>query len=63
MLVAVAVGSFSVILGLLVSYHHDTAASATMALVAVTIFLIVLSATELQRWLAIAHASPAPEVQ
>ena len=36
------IGTFSAIVGLLVSYHHDTAAGATMALAAVTIFFTVL---------------------
>lgn len=44
MLTAVAVGAASVVLGLLVSFHHDTAASATMALVAVTFFVLVVVA-------------------
>lgn len=44
MVVAVALGSMAVIIGLLVSYHHDTAAGATMALTAVCGFLIVLFA-------------------
>lgn len=42
MVVACAIGSFSSILGLLVSYHHDTAAGATMALVSVAVFSLVL---------------------
>ncbi len=41
--VAVALGIVSVVVGLLVSYHHDTAPGATMALAAVGIFLIVLT--------------------
>ena len=40
--VAVIVGSVSAWLGLLISYHHDTAAGATMALVTVVFFLVVL---------------------
>lgn len=43
MVAAVAIGALSVVVGLLVSYHHDTAASATMALASVTAFLVVLS--------------------
>lgn len=42
MAVAVALGALSVVVGLLVSYHHDTAASATMALASVIVFLVVL---------------------
>ncbi len=42
MMVAVGFGVLSVVIGLLVSFHRDTAAGATMALTAVSIFLIVL---------------------
>ncbi|MGI9604370.1 MAG: zinc ABC transporter permease AztB [Acidimicrobiales bacterium] len=42
MLAAVALGAVSVVLGLLISYHHDTAAGATMALVSVALFFVVL---------------------
>ena len=42
MLTAVALGSLSVVVGSLVSYHHDTAASATMALSAVILFMAVM---------------------
>lgn len=47
MVVAVAIGSIAVIIGLLISFHHDTAGGATMALAAVVIFLIVLTAKAL----------------
>jgi len=40
--VAVIIGAVSVVVGLLVSFHYDTAASATMALAAVSIFLATL---------------------
>ena len=43
MAVAVAVGAVCTVIGLLVSYHHDTAAGATMALVTVVAFLVVLT--------------------
>ncbi len=43
MVTAAAVGTASAVIGLLVSYHHDTAAGATMALAAVTVFLGVLT--------------------
>lgn len=43
MVVSVLVGCVSVIAGLLVSFHYRTAASATMALASVTIFLCVLT--------------------
>lgn len=42
MLVAVVIGSGSVVVGLLVSYHHGTAPSATMALTSTAIFLALL---------------------
>lgn len=45
MAVAVAVGAASSIVGLLVSYHHDTATGATMALVTVTVFVGALGVT------------------
>ena len=43
MLLSVVLGSVSVVLGLLISFHHETAPSATMALAAVAMFLIVLA--------------------
>lgn len=43
MVVAVAVGSFAVVVGLLISYHEGAAAGATMALVAVVVFLLTLA--------------------
>jgi ABC-type Mn2+/Zn2+ transport system permease subunit len=48
MLVAVGFGWLSVVLGLAISYHFDTAASATMAGMAVAQFFVVLIATELR---------------
>jgi ABC-type Mn2+/Zn2+ transport system permease subunit len=48
MVVAVAFGWLSVILGLAISYHADTAASATMAGMAVAQFFVVLIVTELR---------------
>ncbi|MCY3963050.1 MAG: metal ABC transporter permease [bacterium] len=42
MITAVILGSISVVVGLLISYHHDTAAGATMALGTVILFLIAL---------------------
>jgi ABC-type Mn2+/Zn2+ transport system permease subunit len=46
MVVAVGFGWLSVVLGLAISYHADTAASATMAGTAVAQFFVVLTATE-----------------
>jgi len=49
--IAIVSGFIAVISGLLVSYHHRTAAGATMALVAVSLFFIVLSLSIVRRWL------------
>ena len=46
---AVAIGLLSVVVGLLVSFHYDTAAGATMALVAVSIFVLVLAGQTVTR--------------
>jgi ABC-type Mn2+/Zn2+ transport system permease subunit len=43
MLTAVACGWLASLVGLLISYHHDTAAGASMALVAVVLFLLTVS--------------------
>lgn len=50
MAAAVLFGWSSVVLGLIVSYHHDTAASATIAGLAVAQFFVVLIVTETQHW-------------
>lgn len=42
MVTAVLIGVASTVVGLLISYHHSTAAGATMALVTVVVFLVVL---------------------
>lgn len=42
MITAVVLGSVAVVVGLLISYHHDTAAGATMALGTVILFVIAL---------------------
>ena len=42
MIAAVFIGAVSVVVGLLISYHHDTAAGATMTLVTVVLFLLAL---------------------
>ncbi len=49
MATAVGLGSLAVVAGLLISYHHDTAAGATMALCSVTGFCAVLGAQSLRR--------------
>lgn len=46
MIVATLFGWLSVVVGLTLSYHHDTAASATIAGVAVAQFFVVLAVTE-----------------
>jgi ABC-type Mn2+/Zn2+ transport system permease subunit len=46
MVVAVGLGWLAVIAGLLVSYHFDTAAGATMSGLAVAIFFVVLAGLE-----------------
>ena len=48
MITSVGIGVVSVLLGLIVSYHLDTAGSATMALVPVIFFFIVLAARSLR---------------
>ncbi len=42
MITAVVIGAISAVIGILVSYHHDTATGATMALVTVIVFMTVL---------------------
>jgi ABC-type Mn2+/Zn2+ transport system permease subunit len=49
MLVAVGIGWVAVVAGLLVSYHFDTAAGATMSGLAVAAFFVVLAVKELVR--------------
>ena len=44
MMVSALVGTFSVLTGLLISYHANTAASATMAATSVAIFFVVMTA-------------------
>ena len=45
----VVLGWLSVIIGLTVSYHSDTAASASVAGTAVVVFFVVLAGSELWR--------------
>jgi len=49
MITAIVVGAFSAVVGLLISYHHGTGTGATMALCAVTMFLVVMVSTALAR--------------
>jgi ABC-type Mn2+/Zn2+ transport system permease subunit len=49
MSVAVVIGSVCAVVGLLISYHHDTATGATMALATVFVFLVALVGRQLGR--------------
>jgi manganese/iron transport system permease protein len=49
MVVGVLVGWLAVVAGLLISYHYDTAAGATMSGLSVALFFAVLAARELVR--------------
>lgn len=51
MVTAVAIGAVSVVIGLLISYHHATATGATMALVTVIVFLVALLGLRLKQLL------------
>ena len=50
MIVAVAIGSVSAVIGLLISYHHGTATGATMALVTVVAFVAALAVQSTARF-------------
>jgi ABC-type Mn2+/Zn2+ transport system permease subunit len=52
MVVSVALGALATVIGILVSYHHATAAGATMALTSVIIFFVVLAGSVARRSLA-----------
>ena len=54
MATSVGLGAFAVVLGLLLSYHYDLAGSATMALVAVVVFLVVVAGRAL--WTGVTQA-------
>jgi ABC-type Mn2+/Zn2+ transport system permease subunit len=56
---AVGVGAASGVVGLLVSYHHDTAAGATMAMCAVVAFFAGLVVRWAQAQIAVRHAASA----
>jgi len=49
MVVSIGLGSLATVIGILVSYHHATAAGATMALTSVIIFFVVLALSVAQR--------------
>ncbi len=57
MATAVGFGWLSVVVGLTVSYHADTAASASVAGSAVVLFFAVLGTTEVVRWISASSAS------
>lgn len=48
MALAVVLGSLSVVVGLMVSYHHDTAGGATISAMAVALFFVGLAVRELR---------------
>jgi len=56
MATAAAIGVFSVAAGLVVSFHADTSASATMAMIPIVLFFVVLTAKTVARGL----STPAP---
>jgi len=49
MVVSVAFGTTAAVIGILISYHHDSATSATMALCSVVLFFIVLTLVAVRR--------------
>jgi ABC-type Mn2+/Zn2+ transport system permease subunit len=55
MVAAVALGAVAVVLGLAVSFHHDTAGGATIAGIAVAEFFVVLAAQEILRAVRVAR--------
>ncbi|MBN2623458.1 MAG: metal ABC transporter permease [Acidimicrobiales bacterium] len=55
MVTAVALGAGAVVVGLTVSFHHDTAGGATIAGLAVAEFFVVLAAQEIARALRLAR--------
>jgi ABC-type Mn2+/Zn2+ transport system permease subunit len=52
MAVSIGLGTLATVIGILVSYHHATAAGATMALTSVIIFFLVLAASVARRAIA-----------
>jgi manganese/iron transport system permease protein len=47
MFVAALIGVFSVVMGLIISYHANTSGSATMAVIPIALFFIVLAVKNL----------------
>jgi ABC-type Mn2+/Zn2+ transport system permease subunit len=60
MATAVVLGAVAVVVGLLISYHHDTAAGATMALVSVSGFALALLGRTARQALARLRSARAP---
>jgi manganese/iron transport system permease protein len=52
MATSVAIGVFSVVAGLIISYHANTSGSATMAVVPVVLFFVVLTITNVRNTVA-----------
>ena len=61
MMTAVGLGAVAAIIGLLVSYHHGTAAGATMALATVVMLLVTLLVTGVIRALRSSPSDPAAD--
>ena len=59
MAVSAACACFSVVTGLLISYHYSTAASATIVLISVVMFFLVLTVSRVRRYLSSTRALPA----
>jgi manganese/iron transport system permease protein len=59
MATAAVIGVLSVAVGLIISYHADTSGSATMAVVPIVLFFVVLTVQSLRRRAATAIPSPA----
>ena len=49
MIVSILLGSLAAVVGILISYHFDSATSATMALCSVVLFFIVLTVSAVSR--------------
>ncbi len=56
MVIAAIIGVLSVVIGLSLSYWWGTAGSATMALVPIVVFFVLLALTRLRRQWEVRHA-------
>lgn len=65
MVVSIGFGTAAALVGILISYHHDSATSATMALCSVVLFFIVLTLVAVRRSITgrggVTPATPHPE--